>query len=598
MSPPYNAPLADIRFILTRLIGLENIAALPGYEAVDENVVDAVLNEAAKIAGEVFAPLNHAGDKIGAKFEKDVVTMPPGFREAYQAFVDGGWNGLPVEVELGGQGLPWLIAMPVQEMLQAANLSLALCTLLNQGAVDLLAVHGSDALKKKFLPKMVSGEWAGTMNLTEPQAGSDVGAVKCKAVKEKDYYRITGQKIFISYGDHDLTDNIIHLVLARLPDAPEGTKGLSLFLVPKILVKDDGSLGDQNDVRVVSIEHKLGQHASPTCVMAYGDKGGAIGHLVGAENGGIAAMFTMMNNARIGVGIQGLGLMERAHQQACDYAKTRVQSRDLRKPKEQPVAIIAHPDVRRMLLWMKAHIEAARALAYSCAYAVDVGKHGAGDAQKRWGLARVDFLTPIVKAWLTDLSNEVTSMAVQVFGGMGYVEETGAAQHMRDARVLGIYEGTNGIQANDLVFRKMARDNGAAFEDMFDEIDKFLPELKAQIGDDCASIYKHLAQSLNAVRQAGDWILLTAKTDVLFAAASAAPFLRLMGNMLGGYYLAKSAVLAQKELAHHSSDSSFLAAKILTARFYAEHVLPQCTALAVTVMEGANVIASVPEGVF
>lgn len=598
MPTPYSAPLSDIRFLLTRLIGLERLAALPGYASVSEDLVDAVLNETAKIASEVFAPLNQSGDKIGAKFEKDVVTMPPGFREAYKAFVDGGWNGLPVETELGGQGLPWLVALPVQEMLQSANLSLALCTLLNQGAVELIAAHGSTALKQKFLPKMVSGEWVGTMNLTEPQAGSDVGAVKCKAVQEKDYYRITGQKIFISYGDHDLTDNILHLVLARLPDAPEGTKGLSLFLVPKMMVKDNGSLGDRNDVRVVSIEHKLGQHASPTCVMAYGDKGGAIGYLVGAKNGGIAAMFTMMNNARIGVGIQGLALMERAYQQACDYARTRVQSRDLRRPKEPPVVIIKHPDVRRMLLWMKSHIEAARALAYACAYAVDVSKHGADDTQKSWGLARVDVLTPIVKAWLTDLSNEITSVGVQVFGGMGYIEETGAAQHMRDARVLGIYEGTNGIQANDLVFRKMARDDGVAFQNLLDEMNHFMPELKAQVGDDCASIYKHLVAAIGALEKSGAWIIKQAKEDILTAAASAAPFLRLMGNTLGGYYLAKSAVLAQQDLAHHSGDAVFFAAKIMTARFYAEHVLPQCSALAVTVTEGGVVVNSVPDNLF
>ena len=366
MPIPYSPPLDDIRFVLTRLIGLERLPPLPGHDGVTDDVVEAVLGEAAKIASEVFAPLNDAGDKHGARYENGAVTMPPGFRAAYKAFVDGGWNGLPVSTELGGQGLPWSIAMPVQEMFQAANLGLALCTLLNQGAIEAVEVHGSDALKKKFLPKMVSGEWTGTMNLTEPHAGSDVGAVSSKAVKDGTHYRITGQKIFISYGDHDMAENIVHLVLARLPDAPEGTRGLSLFLVPKLLVDEKGALGVANDVRIVSIEHKLGQHASPTCVMAYGDKGGAIGYLVGAENGGIAAMFTMMNNARIGVGIQGLALMERAYQQARDYAKTRVQSRDIAKPKNPPVTIIHHPDVRRMLLWMKAHIEAARALAYSC----------------------------------------------------------------------------------------------------------------------------------------------------------------------------------------------------------------------------------------
>jgi alkylation response protein AidB-like acyl-CoA dehydrogenase len=594
---PYAPPLADIRFLLTRLIGLEKLAALPSYEAVGDDVIEAVLDETAKIASEVFAPLNDVGDKHGAKFDNGAVTMPPGFKEAYQAFVDGGWNGLPVESEWDGQNLPWTIAMPVQEMLQAANISLALCALLNQGAIELLASHGSDALKKKFLPKLVSGEWTGTMNLTEPQAGSDVGAVKCKAVKDGDHYKIAGQKIFISYGDHDLTENILHLVLARLPGAPEGTKGLSLFLVPKFLVKDNGALGDRNDVRTVSTEHKLGQHASPTCVMAYGDKGGATGYLVGAENGGIAAMFTMMNNARIGVGIQGLALMERAYQQARDYAKTRVQSRDVSKPKEPPVTIIHHPDVRRMLLWMKTHIEAARALAYACAFAVDVSKRADGDAQKQ-AASRVDLLTPIVKAWLTDLSNEITSMGVQVFGGMGYIEEAGAAQHMRDARVLAIYEGTNGIQANDLVFRKMGRDNGVAFLDLLGEMEAFLPQLHKLPGDDCAAMHIHFSHALGSLSKAGNWMLQIVKTDTALAAAGATPFLRLMANTVGGYYLIKSAALAQQDLVSRAGDAEFLGSKILTARFYAEHVLPQCAALAITVMEGGKVTTAAPEDYF
>jgi alkylation response protein AidB-like acyl-CoA dehydrogenase len=595
---PYTPPLSDIRFLLTRLIGLDRLSALPGYEAVGEDVIEAVLDETAKIASEIFAPLNDIGDKKGTKFENGVVTMPTGFRDAYQAFVDGGWNGLPVETEIGGQGLPWSIGMPVQEMLQSANLSLALCTLLNQGAVDLLAIHGSEALRAKYLPKMVSGEWTGTMNLTEPQAGSDVGAVNSRAAPEGDHYRITGQKIFISYGDHDLTDNIIHLVLARMPDAPEGTKGLSLFLVPKILVNDDGSLGEANDVRVVSIEHKLGQHASPTCVMAYGDKGGAVGYLVGAANGGIAAMFTMMNNARIGVGIQGLALMERSYQQARDYALTRVQSRDMRKPKEPPVTIIHHPDVRRMLLSMKAQTEAARALAYSCAYAVDLSKRGATEATRKFGLARVDLLTPIVKAWLTDLSNEITSTAVQVFGGMGFIEEAGVAQHMRDARVLAIYEGTNGIQANDLVFRKIARDEGAAFHELLGEMEAFTPTLQIQHGDDFAVLRDAFAEALKHLRTSGDWIIKQAKADASVAAASAAPFLRLMANTVGGYYLFQSAVLAQEDLASRNGNADFLSAKIMTARFYAEHILPQCGALAITVMTGTSTILAMPEESF
>jgi alkylation response protein AidB-like acyl-CoA dehydrogenase len=598
MPIPYTPPLADIRFILTRLIGLEHLAALPGYEAISLDIVDAVLGEAGKIAAEIFAPLNDAGDRRGARLMNGIVSMPPGFREAYKAFVEGGWNGLPVSETWGGQGLPWSIAMPVQEMLQAANLGLALCTLLNQGAIEAIETHGSEALKQKFLPKLVSGAWTGTMNLTEPQAGSDVGAVRCKAERDGADYRITGQKIFISYGDHDLTENIIHLVLARLPDAPEGTRGLSLFLVPKFLVGDQGTMGAANDVRAVSLEHKLGQHASPTCVMAFGDKRGAIGHLLGAEHGGMAAMFTMMNNARIGVGIQGLGLMERAYQQARDYAKTRVQSRDLAKPKDAPVTIIHHPDVRRMLLWMKAHIEAARALAYSCAFAIDQSRHATDEGPKKAAQTRVDLLTPVIKAWLTDLANEITSMGVQVFGGMGYIEETGAAQPMRDARVLAIYEGTNGIQANDLVFRKLARDDGAALKDLLDEMDQFLPALIKQPGDDFAAMHGHLGNAIESLRASGSWIVKKVKEDAAVAAAVAAPFLRLMGNAVGGYYLCQSALLAQADLASGADDADFLTAKIMTARFYADHVLPQAIALAATVVAGSKTVLAMKESAF
>ena len=590
---PYTPPLGDIRYLLTRLIGIDQLSSLPTYDAVAEELVDAVLDETANIASDVFAPINHIGDRQGAKLDNGVVTMPAGFKDAYQAFVDGGWNGLAVDTEAGGQGLPATLGMPVQEMLQSANLALALCTLLNQGAIELLHVHGNEALRAKFLPKMVSGEWTGTMNLTEPQAGSDVGAVKCRAEREGDHYKIFGQKIFISYGDHDMAENIVHLVLARLPDAPEGTKGLSLFLVPKIMVEGDGSLGKANDVHAVSIEHKLGQHASPTCVLAYGDKGGAIGYLVGAENGGINAMFTMMNNARIGVGVQGLALMERSYQQARDFAKTRVQSRAIDKPKDAPVAIIEHPDVRRMLMMMRSTTEAARAMAYSCAFAVDIARRAEDPAQKSYGAARVDLLTPIVKSWITDLSNEMTSIGVQVCGGMGYIEETGIAQHMRDARVLAIYEGTNGIQANDLIFRKMARDNGAAFNVLLGEVDALLPELKKIGGEDFTILFNALSDSLSALRDAAAWVLANAKNAPALVAATASPFLRLAGNTLGGFYLFKTALLAQQDLENQSGDPAYLKAKIGTAQFYAEHVLPLSSGLTKTVKAGGrSVLAS------
>lgn len=589
----YYPPLDDIRYLLLRLIGVERLSVLPTYDAVAEELIDAVLDETAKIASDVFAPLNHSGDKQGAKIENGKVTMPDGFRDAYQAFVDGGWNGLSVDVEAGGQGLPAALGMPVQEMLQSANLALALCTLLNQGAIELLAAHGSESLRAQFLPKLVSGEWTGTMNLTEPQAGSDVGAVACRAAHAGDHYLIAGQKIFISYGDHDLADNILHLVLARLPDAPEGTKGLSLFLVPKILVNADGTLGAANDVRTLSIEHKLGQHASPTCVLAYGDKTGAIGYLVGAENGGIAAMFTMMNNARIGVGVQGLALMERATQQALDYARTRIQSRALDKPSAPPVAIIEHPDVRRMLLTMQSSTEAARALAYICAYHVDVARRSADAAQKKAAAARVDLLTPIVKGWITDLSNEITSIGVQVCGGMGYIEETGMAQHMRDARVLAIYEGTNGIQANDLVFRKIARDGGTAFNELLGEAETILPDLQKIDDASFLSLHSRLSESLAALREAGAWILANAKNNPLLTAATASPFLRLAGNVIGGAYLLKTALLAHEDLTADHSDPAYLKRKIRTAHFYAEHVLTLSTGLARIVQEGGQSVLQI-----
>lgn len=601
---PFTPPLNDINFLLNRLIGIENVSKLPGYDSVNPELVSAVLEEASKIASEVFGPLNDSTDKVGVKFANNTITMPPGCKEAYKAFIDGGWNGLPVEESEGGQGLPWIVAIPVQDMLQGANVTLALCPLLNQGAIELLSSHGNEALKRKYLPKLVNGEWAGTMNLTESQAGSDVGAITSKAIKDGDSYKITGQKVFISFGDHDMAENIIHFVLARLPGAPEGTRGLSLFLVPKIMVNDDGSLGKLNDLRVVSIEHKMGMHAGPTCVMAFGDNGGATGYLVGAENGGINAMFTMMNNARIGVGVQALGTMERSYQQARDYAKTRVQgrnafrARDKRTMDDPLVTIINHPDVRRMLLWMKSHTEAARALAYSCAYAIDVSKRGENDARKAWGRNRVDLLTPIVKAWITDLGNEVTSVGVQVHGGMGYVEETGAAQHMRDCRVLAIYEGTNGIHANDLVFRKIAKDGGATFSEFLTEMVEFLPNLQKMQGEENSILYKHLVEALAALSKSGAWILQMAKEDPAVAAAVSAPFLRLMGNAVGGYYLARCAYIAQQDLQTRTGDPAYLASKLMTARFYAEHVLPQCEALASTVMEGAQVTLAAPEEYF
>lgn len=595
----YKPPLEDILFNLDRMIGLQMIAGLKGFEAVSDDLVASVLDEAGKLAAETFAPLNHSGDKEGLKFSAGRVTMPKGFRQAYQLYVDGGWNGLCFPEAAGGQGLPFSLAMPVQEMLQTANLSLALCTLLNQGAIELLLAHGSEAQKAKYIPQMMTGAWTGTMNLTEPQAGSDVGAVACKARKDGAHYRITGQKIFISYGGHDMAENIIHLVLARLPDAPAGTKGLSLFLVPQKMVKDDGTLGEDNDVRVVSLEHKLGQHASPTCTMAYGDKGGAYGELVGREGGGIEAMFVMMNNARIGVGVQGLALCECALQGAASYARTRIQSKPLVKGIDKPVAIIHHPDVRRMLMTMKAQTEAARSLAYSAALAIDVAHAGNDEAARKAAQIRVDLLTPLVKGWITDLANEITSLGVQVFGGMGYVEETGAAQHMRDARVLAIYEGTNGIQAADLVFRKLARDEGAALKAYLAECRAMADTLKKETGDDAAALAGALKLSLQHAEKAAEHILKTLKQDVNVAAFASAPFLRLLSTTAGGAMMAKAMQLALTDMKKPGTFSpAFLESKIITARFYGESILPQTAGLLTTIEASQRGVLTLPEAAF
>ncbi len=573
----YTPPLADLAFLLKHLVGLQNLQQL-GYE-LPPDLLDSVLEGAGALATGDFAPLNRTGDKIGARFVDGKVTMPEGFKAAYQSFTEGGWNSVPFAAEIGGMGLPWSVAYATQEMFQSANLSLALATLLNQGAIELLASHGAPELQAIYLPKLVSGEWTGTMNLTESQAGSDVGAIRTTATPDGGFFRIRGQKIFISYGDHDLAANIVHFVLARLPDAPAGSKGLSLFLVPKILAKpDDGTLGKANDVRVVSIEHKLGQHASPTCVMAYGDRDGAIGYLIGELNGGMAAMFTMMNNARIGVGIQGLALAERAYQEAVAYAKTRIQGRDMRVKDAPDSPIIVHPDVKRMLLSMRTQIEAARAMVIATGYMADRAKH-AGDLIAH---ARLELFMPIVKSALTDMANEVTSTAIQVFGGMGYIEETGVAQHYRDARVLAIYEGSNGIQANDLIFRKLGRDNGAAMYEICAEMKRVEHEIRRfDVGEDSRALRDQLAFARTDLETATQLMLGMLKDNKTGAAANAVTYLRLAALAIGGLYLGHSVVqvcyLRQTDQTAITPD--FIDNKITTARFYAENFLPQTTSL-------------------
>jgi alkylation response protein AidB-like acyl-CoA dehydrogenase len=574
----YTAPLADIRFALREVAGLGRIAALPGYEHATDDTVDAVLEEAAKLAGNGLAPLNRDGDKVGARLENGVVRTAPGFVGIYKEFVEGGWNSLPFDPEYGGQGMPWLLATTVQEMWQAANMGFGLVLLLNQGAIDAIHHHGSAEQKATFLPRMISGEWTGTMNLTEPQAGSDLAQLKTRAVKAGDHYLITGQKIFITYGEHDMAENIVHLVLARTPDAPPGVRGISLFIVPKFLVGADGKPGARNDLRCVSLEHKLGIHASPTCVMSFGDDGGAIGTLVGEEGRGLSYMFTMMNNARLAVGIQGLAIAERAYQQAAAFARTRVQSKDDGSPEPKPVSIVHHADVRRMLMTMRAQIEAMRALGYYTAAGIDGAlKHPDRETARRMQ-DRVDLLIPIVKASFTDLGNEIASIAVQVHGGMGFIEETGAAQHLRDARILPIYEGTNGIQARDLVGRKVAKDGGETMLALVAEMRALVEEMKAAPGDDIAVIRDGVAAAAGALEEATTWVARSVKEDLVQALAGSAPFLRLAGTALGGWLLARSALVAQGRLAARDGDPAFLEAKLVTARFYAEVILPPALA--------------------
>jgi alkylation response protein AidB-like acyl-CoA dehydrogenase len=574
----YTAPLADMRFALREVAGLAGVAALPGYEHATDDTIDAVLEEAAKLAGNGLAPLNRDGDKVGAKLENGVVRTAPGFAGIYKEFVEGGWNSLPFDPAFGGQGMPWLLATTVQEMWQAANMGFGLVLLLNQGAIDAIHHHGSEDQKAAYLPKMISGEWTGTMNLTEPQAGSDLGQLKSRAVKSGDHYLVTGQKIFITYGEHDMAENIVHLVLARTPDAPAGVRGISLFIVPKFLVGDDGKLGKRNDLRCVSLEHKLGIHGSPTCVMSFGDDGGAVGYLVGEEGRGLSYMFTMMNNARLSVGVQGLAIAERAYQQAAAFARTRVQSKDDGSPQPQPVSIVHHPDVRRMLMSMRAQIEAMRALGYYTAAGIDGALKQPDKEAARKTQDRVDLLIPIVKAWFTDLGNEIASTGVQIHGGMGFIEETGAAQHLRDARILPIYEGTNGIQARDLVGRKVAKDGGETMLGLVAEMRALVQEMKAAPGDDLAAIASGIAAAADALEDATKWVAQSVKAELVNALAGSVPFLRLAGTALGGWLLAKSALVAQAKLAARDGDPAFLEAKLVTARFYAEVLLPPALA--------------------
>jgi alkylation response protein AidB-like acyl-CoA dehydrogenase len=595
---PYAAPIADMRFVLDHVAGLDRIAALPGYDAATPDLVDSVLEEAGKFAAGVLAPINHIGDKAGSVLENGVVRLPEAFHQAYGQFVEAGWNGLPFEPDFGGQGLPWTLAFAVQEMWQSANMAFGLCPMLNQGAVELLTEHGSPEQKEVYLSRLVSGEWTGTMDLTEPQAGSDLAAVRARAVPDGAHYRLSGQKIFITYGDHEMAPNIIHLVLARLPDAPAGSKGISLFIVPKYLVNADGSLGGRNDIRCSGVEHKLGIKASPTAVLVMGDNEGALGDLVGEPNRGLEYMFAMMNNARLSVGLQGLAIAERAYQQARDYAKARVQSKDMRQPRGDSVAIINHPDVRRMLMTMKSATEACRGLVYQAGAALDTAKRHPDADQAAAAQLRVDLLTPIVKSWCTDIGCEVTSIGVQIHGGMGFIEETGAAQHFRDARIAPIYEGTNGIQANDLVFRKLGRDGGAAARSYMAEIKATAEALAARPGDDLAAIARNLTSALVALESATAWLVGKLKPEPLAAAAGAASYLRLFGLVAGAETLGRCALAADDALRSRGGDPAFLTSKIITARFFAEQLLPAAISLVPVITDGHSTVMALTEEQF
>ena len=577
----YTAPVTEQRFVLETVADLPGLARLPRFEAATPDLADAILEEAGKLSAGVFAPINRIGDTEGARLANGAVTLPAGFREAYAAYVEGGWMTLGADPGYGGQGLPFALATAVQEQLTSANMALSLCPMLSQGAIEALTAHGTEDQKQTYLTKIVSGEWTGTMNLTEPQAGSDVGALRTTATPAADgTWRIKGSKIFITWGEHDVAENIIHLVLARTPGSPKGTKGISLFIVPKFLVNADGSPGARNDLRCVSIEHKLGIHASPTCTMSYGDDDDCVGYMIGDENAGMRAMFTMMNHARINVGLQGVSIAERAYQHALAYAKERVQVR----------RIIEFADVRRMLMTMRSLTEAARALTYLNAAAVDRAHAETDEAAQREAQGLADLLTPVTKAFSTDVGVEVASLGVQIFGGMGFIEETGAAQHYRDARIAPIYEGTNGIQAMDLVGRKLPQGRWKSlFADMRADFVLFA-------AGDQGGLVPYLEDALAALESATTWLADGgAAGGADDNAAGATPYLRMFGLTVGGWLLAKQASAAERRLAAGEGDPAFLNAKIVTARFFAEQFLPQAAALLGPVTRGAETLFAIPE---
>jgi alkylation response protein AidB-like acyl-CoA dehydrogenase len=585
----YQAPLADMKFVLRELVDLESLARLPGFDDLTVDVAEAVLEEAAKFAGAVLSPLNHAGDLEGARWQEGQVLTAAGWKQAYARFVADGWNALSCPAEFGGQNLPRALSALVEEMWNGANVAFALCPMLTRGTIDALDLRGSEPQKRVYLPRLVTGEWTGTMNLTEPQAGSDLSAVRTRAVPAGDgSYRIEGQKIFITYGEHDMTDNIVHMVLGRVSGAPEGVRGISLFAVPKFLVEADGSIGTRNDIQCLSIERKLGIHASPTCVLAFGQNGGAVAELVGEENRGLEYMFIMMNAARYSVGLEGVGISERAYQTALTYARERIQSTEAGVRGGARVSIVRHPDVRRMLLLMKSQTEAMRALSAVVAVSLDAARLHPSEADRQLHQAFADLMIPVIKGWCTENSVEIASLGIQVHGGVGFIEETGAAQYLRDARITPIYEGTTGIQANDLIGRKLARDGGRAARDVIDRMRTVVRELAA--GPDPSPLAAALSSAIDSLEQSVRYVVENYASDIRAVSVGAVPLLKLFGIVAGGWQLLRSALISRQRLAESrqkAGDAAFYEAKIATAQFYADHVLSQASGLAHGIVHGA-----------
>jgi|AZIJ01.1.fsa_nt_gi alkylation response protein AidB-like acyl-CoA dehydrogenase len=589
----YTAPLNEMAFLVNDVLGIDDIASLPGYEECSTELVEAIYGEAGRYFAEIIAPTNQSADTEGCRVEESAVVTAESLDGLYKGFVEGGWPALSGDPQFEGQGMPHLVGVAVEEMCQSANLSFSLLPLLTKGVITAIERYASDEQKTAYLPKLISGEWTGTMNLTESQAGSDLAAVRTKALPVDDHYLISGQKIFITWGDHGYTDNIVHLVLARTPDAPEGVKGISLFVVPKFILDAEGKPGQRNDVYPVSVEHKMGIHASPTCVLSFGDNGGAVGYLIGEENEGLSYMFAMMNHARLAVGLQGVAVAERAYQQAVNYARERVQG-NLPGQAER-VAIIHHPDVRRMLMMMRSQTEAARVLSYSAFAHWDYLSHSPDADTREYHQRRVDILTPLVKALSTEIGNEVAYIGVQVHGGMGFIEETGAAQHMRDARILPIYEGTNGIQALDLIGRKLLRDKGVALGEL-------LSDLKQDLQSADKLGLEHLSQpvlkSFDLCEEAVQYIFEQARSDANFAGAVAFELLLLVSNCVAGALMVKSAIAAQLKLDAGSDKTSFYTTKLATVQFYIEHVLPRTEAYSRSLKFGHSAIMAVDADAF